>query len=156
MRRGALLAHGKGEASECPTRHGDRATRSKSRHYGCPPCRNEKGWRTWEQKRTRRLFAGSCTSCLLKAASAVKSMVTAMNAVLKGQRFEDEELVAEGDVVTARFNQIFTLPDGSTVYGYTLPNSRDVHRATLTTSLSSRGSLRNDVGTHRAELFWLC
>ena len=53
-------------------------------------------------------------------ASAVKSMVTALNAVLKGQRFEDEELVAEGDVVTARFNHILTLPDGSTVEARTL------------------------------------
>ena len=29
-------------------------------------------------------------------ASAIKAMVTAVNAVLKGQRFEDEELMAEG------------------------------------------------------------
>jgi hypothetical protein len=47
-------------------------------------------------------------------------MVTAVNAVLKGQRFEDEELVAEGDVVTARFNYILTLPDGSTTAARTL------------------------------------
>jgi predicted SnoaL-like aldol condensation-catalyzing enzyme len=44
----------------------------------------------------------------------VKAMVTATSAALKEQRFEDEELVAEGDAVFARFNYIVTLPDGST------------------------------------------
>ncbi len=39
---------------------------------------------------------------------------------LEGQRFEDEELVAEGDVVFARFNYILTLPDGSTTTARTL------------------------------------
>jgi hypothetical protein len=51
--------------------------------------------------------------------------------VLKGQRFEDEELVAEGDVVTARFNYVLTLPDGSTTTAralayYRLANGRIV------------------------------
>jgi ketosteroid isomerase-like protein len=36
-----------------------------------------------------------------------------MSAALRGQRFEDEEMVAEGDAVFARFNYIVTLPDGS-------------------------------------------
>ena len=31
----------------------------------------------------------------------------------KAQRFEDEELVAEGDAVLARFNYVLTLVDGS-------------------------------------------
>jgi ketosteroid isomerase-like protein len=53
-------------------------------------------------------------------ASGVKGMLTALNATLRGQRFEDEELMAEGDVVTARFNHILTLPDGSTVEARTL------------------------------------
>ena len=41
-------------------------------------------------------------------------MVAATSAVLKEQRFEDEELMADGDAVFARFNYIATLPDGST------------------------------------------
>lgn len=45
---------------------------------------------------------------------AAKAMVSAMNAAQIGQRYEDEELVAEGDVVTARFRYILTLPDDST------------------------------------------
>ena len=44
----------------------------------------------------------------------VKGMVAGTDAVLKGQRFEDEELVAEGDAVFARFNYVLTLPDGTT------------------------------------------
>jgi predicted SnoaL-like aldol condensation-catalyzing enzyme len=47
-------------------------------------------------------------------AATVKAMVTATNAALQGQRFEDEELVAEGDVVTARIRYILTLPDNTT------------------------------------------
>jgi hypothetical protein len=41
-------------------------------------------------------------------------MVAAKSAALRGQRFEDEELVAKGDAVFARFTYIVTLPDGST------------------------------------------
>jgi hypothetical protein len=43
-------------------------------------------------------------------AVAAKAMVSAMDAAQIGQRYEDEELVAEGDVVTARFKYILTLP----------------------------------------------
>lgn len=41
-------------------------------------------------------------------------MVAGSHGALKGQRFEDEELVAEGDAVFTRFNYLVTLPDGST------------------------------------------
>jgi ketosteroid isomerase-like protein len=47
-------------------------------------------------------------------------MVAATDAVLKGQRFEDEELVAEGDAVFARFNYVLTLPDGTTTSARTI------------------------------------
>jgi SnoaL-like domain len=40
-------------------------------------------------------------------------MVAASHAALKGQRFENEELVGEGDAVFARFVHLLTLPDGS-------------------------------------------
>jgi ketosteroid isomerase-like protein len=57
--------------------------------------------------------------------AGVKAMTAATNAALdnaalEGQRFEDEELVAEGDAVFARFNYILTLPDGSTTTARTL------------------------------------
>jgi len=42
----------------------------------------------------------------------VKAMLTATSSV--EQRVDDEELVAEGDAVFARFNHTVTLPDGST------------------------------------------
>jgi len=45
--------------------------------------------------------------------AGVKAMVAAVDGALKGQRFEDEELVAEGDVVFARFNYFLSLPDGT-------------------------------------------
>jgi hypothetical protein len=41
-------------------------------------------------------------------------MAAATHGVLKGQRFEDEEFVAEGDAVFARFNSFLTLPDRTT------------------------------------------
>ncbi len=46
--------------------------------------------------------------------AGIKTMVTATSAVLKEQRFDDEEMVADGDAVFARFNYVITLPDGST------------------------------------------
>src|ERR1019366_4722039 len=52
--------------------------------------------------------------------ASVKAMAAATHAALKGQRFEDEELVAEGDAVFARFNYVLTLPDGSTSEARTL------------------------------------
>jgi predicted SnoaL-like aldol condensation-catalyzing enzyme len=52
--------------------------------------------------------------------AGVKAMAAATNAALEGERFEDEELVAEGDAVFARFNYILTLPDGSTTTARTL------------------------------------
>jgi predicted SnoaL-like aldol condensation-catalyzing enzyme len=48
-------------------------------------------------------------------AAAAKAMVSAMNAAKVGQRHEDLELVAEGDVVTGHFKHVLTLPDESTV-----------------------------------------
>jgi ketosteroid isomerase-like protein len=54
-------------------------------------------------------------------------MVAATDAVLKGQRFEDEELVAEGDAVCARFNYVLTLPDGSTTSARTIAYYRIVN-----------------------------
>jgi len=47
--------------------------------------------------------------------AGLKAMVAATSAALREQRFEDEELAAEGDAVFARFNYIVTRPDGSTV-----------------------------------------
>jgi hypothetical protein len=41
-------------------------------------------------------------------------MVTATTAMVKEQRVDEEELVAEVDAVFARFNYTITLPDGST------------------------------------------
>ena len=41
--------------------------------------------------------------------AGVKAMVAATSAALRGQRFEDEEMVAEGDAVFARFTYIVTL-----------------------------------------------
>jgi predicted SnoaL-like aldol condensation-catalyzing enzyme len=52
--------------------------------------------------------------------ASVKAMAPATHAALKGQRFEDLELVAEGDAVFARFNYVITLPDGSTSEARTL------------------------------------
>ncbi len=46
--------------------------------------------------------------------AGLKAMVAAMSAALGEQRFDDEELVADGDAVFARFNYTVTLPDGST------------------------------------------
>ena len=43
-----------------------------------------------------------------------REMVAGSHGALKGQRFEDEELVAERGAVFARFNYLVTLPDGST------------------------------------------
>ena len=45
--------------------------------------------------------------------AGAKAMVTATHGVMKEQRYEDVELVAEGDAVFARFKWSFTLPDGS-------------------------------------------
>ena len=45
--------------------------------------------------------------------AGIKAMFNATNALLKEQRVDDEELVAEGDAVFARFNYTITLPDGS-------------------------------------------
>lgn len=47
-------------------------------------------------------------------------MVAATSSALRAQRFEDEEMVAEGDAVFARFNYIVTLPDGSTASARTI------------------------------------
>ena len=52
--------------------------------------------------------------------AGVKGMVDAIGAVLKGQRFEDEELVAEGDAAFGRFNYVLALPDGSTTSARTI------------------------------------
>ena len=54
-----------------------------------------------ELVKSRELIASEskcsfATMAWLADASAIKAMVTAVNAVLKGQRFEDEELMAEG------------------------------------------------------------
>ena len=43
----------------------------------------------------------------------IKATVTATSAMRKGQRVDDEELVAEGDAVFARFSYTVILPDGS-------------------------------------------
>jgi predicted SnoaL-like aldol condensation-catalyzing enzyme len=48
------------------------------------------------------------------ALAGLKAMVAATSAALREQRFEDEELVADGDAVFARFNFTVTLPEGST------------------------------------------
>lgn len=45
----------------------------------------------------------------------MKAINAAASAVLKGIRFDDEELVGEGDAVFARYKYSATLPDGSTV-----------------------------------------
>jgi predicted SnoaL-like aldol condensation-catalyzing enzyme len=45
--------------------------------------------------------------------AGVKETITATAGLMKDQRFEDVELVGEGDAVFARFNYSFTLPDGS-------------------------------------------
>jgi len=47
--------------------------------------------------------------------AGIKAMFNATNALLKEQRVDDEELVAEGDAVFARFNYTVTLPDGRTM-----------------------------------------
>jgi ketosteroid isomerase-like protein len=47
-------------------------------------------------------------------------MLVATRAALKGQRFEDEEFVAQGDAVFARFNYVLTFPDGSTTSARTM------------------------------------
>jgi ketosteroid isomerase-like protein len=52
--------------------------------------------------------------------AGVKAMVAATSSALRAQRFEDEEMVAEGDAVFARFNYIVTLPDGSTASARTI------------------------------------
>jgi ketosteroid isomerase-like protein len=46
--------------------------------------------------------------------AGIKAMVTATSAAVREQRFDDEELVADGDAVFARFNYVITLPDGGT------------------------------------------
>jgi predicted SnoaL-like aldol condensation-catalyzing enzyme len=43
-----------------------------------------------------------------------KAVVAGTHGAMKGQRFEGEELVAEGDAVFARFTYLVTVPDGST------------------------------------------
>jgi ketosteroid isomerase-like protein len=79
-----------------------RRVTGRSRHTGCLS--------------SPSLFAPNYVNVAMRGSDAatVKAMVTATNAALKGQRFEDEELVAEGDVVTARFRYILTLPDNTT------------------------------------------
>jgi predicted SnoaL-like aldol condensation-catalyzing enzyme len=52
--------------------------------------------------------------------AGIKAMVTATSAAVREQRFDDEELVADGDAVFARFNYVITLPDGSTTTARTL------------------------------------
>ncbi len=47
--------------------------------------------------------------------AALKAMVAATHVAVRDQRFEDEELVADGDAVFARFNYTVTLPDGRTM-----------------------------------------
>ena len=51
---------------------------------------------------------------------AGKAMVAPTSAVVREQRFDDAELVAEGEGVFARFNFVVTLPDGSTTTSRTL------------------------------------
>ena len=46
--------------------------------------------------------------------AGIKAMIPALSSVVKGQHAEDEELVAEGDAVVARFNWVVTFHDGST------------------------------------------
>jgi hypothetical protein len=63
--------------------------------------------------------------------AAIKAMVDATTALLKEQRVDDEELVAEDDAVFARFNFTITLPDGSATTSralayYRLANGRTV------------------------------
>jgi hypothetical protein len=53
-------------------------------------------------------------------ADAAKAIHSAMSAAQIGQRYEDMELLGEGDVVTARFRYILTLPDDSTAEVRTL------------------------------------
>jgi hypothetical protein len=50
----------------------------------------------------------------------VNAFVAGMSAALRGQRFEDEDLVAEKDAVFSRFTYIVTLPDGSTASARTM------------------------------------
>ena len=45
--------------------------------------------------------------------AGIKAMLAATGEVLKERRFEDEEFVAEGDAVFARFNYVLTLSDGT-------------------------------------------
>src|SRR5271166_6125765 len=52
--------------------------------------------------------------------AGIKAILSTMSAVIKEQRIDDEELVAEGDAVLARFNYVLTLPDGSTTTSRTL------------------------------------
>ncbi|HEX2783908.1 MAG TPA: nuclear transport factor 2 family protein [Ilumatobacteraceae bacterium] len=46
--------------------------------------------------------------------AGLKAMVAAMRVVVKEQRLEDEELMAEGDAVFARFSYVLNLFDGTT------------------------------------------
>ena len=46
--------------------------------------------------------------------AGTKAALTALKSVLVEERFEDEEMVAEGDAVFTRFNHVITLADGST------------------------------------------
>ena len=46
--------------------------------------------------------------------AGTKAMLAALGSVLVEERFEDEEMVAEGDAVFVRFNHVITLADGST------------------------------------------
>jgi ketosteroid isomerase-like protein len=46
--------------------------------------------------------------------AGIKTMLTALKSVLVEERFEDEEMAAEGDAVFAHFNHVITLADGTT------------------------------------------
>ena len=78
--------------------------------------------------------------------AGVKAIVAATSTALREQRFEDEELVADGDVVFARFNYIVTLPDGSTATAralayYRLADSRIVLNDVMFLSSTARSRI---------------
>ena len=100
------------------------------------------------------VLASDCVNVALGGAdaSAVKAMVTALNAAVRGQRFADEELVAEGDVVTARFKYILTLPDGSTVEAGTLAYYRLVDGRIVVNDVMSVPDLMEVLGPLMAPL----
>jgi ketosteroid isomerase-like protein len=46
--------------------------------------------------------------------AGIKAMLSTLKSVLTEERFEDEEMAAEGDAVFAHFNHVITLADGTT------------------------------------------